>query len=61
MVRIGHLCHGLGYVLALGLGATAFAYLIYFRLLADAGAINASFVTMIVLDGRVLRGNTPAI
>lgn len=57
MVRNGHLCHGLGNVLTLGFGATAFAYLIYFRLLADAGAVNASFVTLCVLGGRVLRGN----
>lgn len=35
-------------VLALGVGATAFAYLLYFRLLADAGATNASLVTLIV-------------
>ncbi len=35
-------------VLALGIGATALAYLIYFRLLADAGATNASLVTLLV-------------
>jgi len=35
-------------VLALGILATALAYLIYFRLLAEAGATNASLVTLIV-------------
>ncbi len=35
-------------VLALGVVATAGAYLIYFRLLAEAGATNASLVTLIV-------------
>lgn len=35
-------------VLALGILATAFAYLIYFQLLANAGATNASLVTLIV-------------
>jgi len=35
-------------VLALGVIATALAYLIYFRLLSEAGATNASLVTLIV-------------
>lgn len=35
-------------VVALGVLATAFAYLIYFRLLAEAGATNASLVTLLV-------------
>ena len=35
-------------VLALGVLATALAYLIYFKLLAEAGATNASLVTLIV-------------
>lgn len=35
-------------VLALGIFATAMAYLIYFRLLAEAGATNASLVTLLV-------------
>ncbi|MBO6892846.1 MAG: DMT family transporter [Roseibium sp.] len=35
-------------VLALGVLATALAYLIYFKLLADAGATNASLVTLLV-------------
>ncbi|MBD8876882.1 DMT family transporter [Roseibium polysiphoniae] len=43
-------------VLALGLVATAAAYLIYFRLLADAGATNASLVTLIVPATAILFG-----
>ncbi len=43
-------------VLALGIGATALAYLIYFRLLADAGATNASLVTFIVPASAILFG-----
>ncbi len=35
-------------VLALALLSTAFAYVLYFRLIASAGATNASLVTMIV-------------
>lgn len=35
-------------VIALGILATALAYLIYFRLLSEAGATNASLVTLIV-------------
>ncbi|MES0881307.1 DMT family transporter [Roseibium sp. SCP14] len=35
-------------VLSLGILATAIAYLIYFQLLAEAGATNASLVTLIV-------------
>ncbi|KZM52093.1 DMT family transporter [Labrenzia sp. OB1] len=35
-------------VAALGLVATAIAYLIYFQLLAEAGATNASLVTLLV-------------
>ncbi|MEP1576912.1 DMT family transporter [Roseibium album] len=35
-------------VLALGVFATALAYLIFFQLLSDAGATNASLVTLIV-------------
>lgn len=35
-------------VVALGILATALAYLIYFRLLSEAGATNASLVTLIV-------------
>lgn len=43
-------------VLALGIGATALAYLIYFRLLADAGATNASLVTFLVPASAILFG-----
>ena len=43
-------------VLALGIGATAFAYLLYFRLLAEAGATNASLVTLIVPASAILFG-----
>ncbi len=43
-------------VLALGIGATAFAYLIYFRLLADAGATNASLVTFLVPASAIIFG-----
>jgi drug/metabolite transporter (DMT)-like permease len=43
-------------VLALGIGATALAYLIYFRLLADAGATNASLVTFLVPASALLFG-----
>lgn len=35
-------------LLSLALVSTAFAYLIYFRLVADAGATNASLVTLLV-------------
>ncbi|MEP0232174.1 DMT family transporter [Roseibium sp.] len=43
-------------VLALGLVATAAAYLIYFRVLADAGATDASLVTLIVPATAILFG-----
>lgn len=43
-------------VIALGIGATALAYLIYFRLLADAGATNASLVTFLVPASAILFG-----
>lgn len=35
-------------VIALGVACTALAYLIYFRLLMDAGATNASLVTLLI-------------
>ncbi|SHM41725.1 DMT family transporter [Roseibium suaedae] len=44
-------------VLALGLLATAFAYLLYFRLLAEAGATNASLVTLLVPASAILFGS----
>lgn len=43
-------------VAALGIIATALAYLIYFQLLADAGATNASLVTLIVPASALLFG-----
>lgn len=43
-------------VLALGLFATAAAYLIYFRLLATVGATNASLVTLLVPASAILLG-----
>lgn len=43
-------------VLALGLGATALAYLMYFRLLATAGATNASLVTLLIPASAILLG-----
>jgi len=43
-------------VLALGVLATAGAYLLYFRLLANAGATNASLVTLIVPASAILFG-----
>ncbi|MTH98068.1 DMT family transporter [Roseibium sp. RKSG952] len=46
-----------GYVAALGLVATGLAYLIYFRLLADAGATNASLVTFLVPASAILLGH----
>lgn len=52
-----------GNVVALSVVATAFAYLIYFRLLAEAGATNASLVTLLVpvsalILGSVILGET---
>ena len=43
-------------VLALALLSTAFAYILYFRLIASAGAINASLVTLIVPVSAILLG-----
>lgn len=43
-------------VAALGVLATAGAYLLYFRLLASAGATNASLVTLIVPASAILFG-----
>ncbi len=45
-------------VAALGLIATAGAYLIYFRLLSEAGATNASLVTLVVPASAVIFGST---
>lgn len=43
-------------VLALGVLATALAYLIYFRLLSETGATNASLVTLLVPASALLFG-----
>lgn len=43
-------------VLSLALVSTAFAYILYFRILAAAGATNASLVTLIVPASAVLLG-----
>lgn len=43
-------------VLALALLSTAFAYILYFRILASAGATNASLVTLIVPVSAILLG-----
>ncbi|WEX11329.1 DMT family transporter [Chelativorans sp. AA-79] len=43
-------------VLALAVLATSFAYIIYFRIIASAGATNASLVTLIVPVSAILLG-----
>ena len=43
-------------VLGLALLATAFGYILFFRLVAEAGATNASLVTLIVPVSAVLLG-----
>ncbi|MCI4661820.1 MAG: DMT family transporter [Neomegalonema sp.] len=43
-------------LLALGIGATALAYLLYFRIMAEAGAANTMLVTLIVPPFAVLLG-----
>ncbi|WP_117192482.1 DMT family transporter [Rhizobium terrae] len=43
-------------ILALALLSTAFAYLLYFRILAVAGATNASLVTLVVPPSAILLG-----
>ncbi|WP_425351295.1 DMT family transporter [Kumtagia ephedrae] len=43
-------------VAGLALVSTAFAYILYFRLIADAGATNASLVTLIVPVSAILLG-----
>ncbi len=43
-------------VLGLALLSTAFAYILYFRILASAGATNASLVTLVVPVSAVLLG-----
>lgn len=43
-------------VIALALASTALAYLLYFRLVAEAGATNASLVTLVVPASAILLG-----
>jgi drug/metabolite transporter (DMT)-like permease len=43
-------------VLALALVSTAFAYILYFNVIASAGATNASLVTLIVPASAILLG-----
>lgn len=43
-------------VLALALVSTAFAYVLYFRILASAGATNATLVTLVVPVSAILLG-----
>jgi drug/metabolite transporter (DMT)-like permease len=48
--------HAIGAVLALALISTALAYVIFFRLLASAGAINVSLVTLLIPVSAILLG-----
>nr|WP_210303737.1 DMT family transporter [Rhizobium esperanzae] len=43
-------------ILALALVSTAFAYILYFRIMAAAGATNASLVTLLVPPSAILLG-----
>ena len=43
-------------IIALGLGSTALAYLLYFRILATAGATNIALVTLLVPISAILLG-----
>ncbi|MGO4564096.1 DMT family transporter [Rhizobium sp. 2YAF20] len=43
-------------IVALALLSTAFAYILYFRIMALAGATNASLVTLLVPPGAILLG-----
>ncbi|MBB3655342.1 drug/metabolite transporter (DMT)-like permease [Rhizobium sp. BK650] len=43
-------------ILALALLSTAFGYILYFRIMAAAGATNASLVTLLVPPGAILLG-----
>ena len=45
-------------ILALALISTAFAYIVYFRIIATAGATNASLVTLLVPVSAMLLGAT---
>ena len=46
----------IGAVVVLALVSTAFAYLLFFRILAMAGATNASLVTLLVPPSAILLG-----
>ena len=46
----------LGAITVLALGCTAFAYVLYFRLIDSAGAINATLVTLLVPPVAILLG-----
>jgi drug/metabolite transporter (DMT)-like permease len=46
----------IGAVVALALASTAFAYVIYFRLLASAGAVNLLLVTLLIPVSALLLG-----
>lgn len=43
--------------IALALASTALAYLIYFRLLASSGAVNAALVTLLIPPSAILLGS----
>jgi drug/metabolite transporter (DMT)-like permease len=48
--------HAVSAILGLALLSTAFAYLLFFRILAMAGATNASLVTLVVPPSAILLG-----
>jgi len=48
--------HAVSAILGLALLSTAFAYLLFFRILATAGATNASLVTLVVPPSAILLG-----
>ncbi|MBW6422746.1 DMT family transporter [Rhizobium sp. XQZ8] len=48
--------HAISAILGLALLSTAFAYLLFFRILAMAGATNASLVTLVVPPSAILLG-----
>ena len=48
--------HAWSAIIAMALLSTAFAYILYFRLIASAGATNASLVTLVVPASAILLG-----
>ena len=46
----------IGSVVAIAIGSTSLAYIIYFRLLQAAGSTNASLVTLLIPPGAILLG-----